>query len=211
MQNHTGYICLTFLNCAFSNGCWNRQPQRMQNHTGYICLTFLRCVLSNVSSNCLQNLTDGICLTVLHKWILKVFSNWLSDKPYKFLSRGGFSPVWPSTWFFKALLQNDLLSQMLQVRLLNRLLSSVKELVVLRRSSLHNLFNTGLTKLCPKNGSSPVWRSLWLLRIPLAMNLLWQELQELRILKMTFPELRGLLAMALFNLCCCHKCFKLES
>ena len=29
-----------------------------------------------------------------------------------------------------------------------------------------------------ENGSSPVWRSLWLLRIPLAMNLLSQKLQD---------------------------------
>ena len=57
---------------------------------------------------------------------------------------------------FKALLRNDLLSQMLQVRLLNQASPSVKELVDLRSSSLHDLFNTGLASSCPENGFSPV-------------------------------------------------------
>ena len=38
-----------------------------------------------------------------------------------------------------------------------------------------------------------------------------QELQELRILKMPFLELRWFLAMALSYLCCCHECIKSES
>ena len=34
------------------------------------------------------------------------------------------------------------------------------ELVDLKCSSLHDLFNTRLTSLCPENGFSPVWGKL---------------------------------------------------
>ena len=53
MQSHTGYICLTFLHCVFSNVSSNRLHEMMHNHIGCICSTLLHCVLSNVPSNSL--------------------------------------------------------------------------------------------------------------------------------------------------------------
>ena len=66
IYNHTGCICLTFLQCAFSNVSSNYLREKMHNHTGCICLTFLHCAFSNVSSNDLcekmHNHTGCICL-----------------------------------------------------------------------------------------------------------------------------------------------------
>ena len=53
MHSHIGCICLTFLHCAFSNVSSNGLPEKRQSRIGCICLTFLQCAFSNVSSNCL--------------------------------------------------------------------------------------------------------------------------------------------------------------
>ena len=70
-----GFICLTFLHCAFSNVSSNRLPKKRHSHIGCICLSFLHCAFSNVSSNRLPNKRhshiDCICLTFLRC----VFSN----------------------------------------------------------------------------------------------------------------------------------------
>ena len=72
MHNHTGYICLSFLHCDFSNGSSNDLPERMHKHKGCICLSFLHCAFSNVSSKHLDqsrhNHIGCICLifTTVH-------------------------------------------------------------------------------------------------------------------------------------------------
>ena len=70
VQNHIGYICLTFLHCALSKVSSKRLPEKMHSHIDCICSTFHHCAFSNVSSNCLlkkrHNRTGYICLTFLH-------------------------------------------------------------------------------------------------------------------------------------------------
>ena len=44
-HSHTGYICFTFLHCAFLNVSLNGLHENMQSRIGCICLTFLHCVL----------------------------------------------------------------------------------------------------------------------------------------------------------------------
>ena len=51
--SHIVFICLTFLQCAFSNVSSNDFSERMHSHIGYICLTFLHFEVSNLSLNCL--------------------------------------------------------------------------------------------------------------------------------------------------------------
>ena len=46
-----GFICLTFLHCAFSNVSSNCLHEKRQSHICCTCLTFLHCAFSNVSSN----------------------------------------------------------------------------------------------------------------------------------------------------------------
>ena len=42
----TGYICLTFIHCVFSNVSSSGLSEWMPNHTGCTCLLFLRCKYS---------------------------------------------------------------------------------------------------------------------------------------------------------------------
>ena len=71
MQNHTGFICLTYFRCVFSNVSSNGLHERMQSHIDCICLTFLHCAFLNVSSNGLhekmQSHIGCICLIFLHQ------------------------------------------------------------------------------------------------------------------------------------------------
>ena len=53
LHSPTGYICLTFTHCVFSNVSSSGLSEWMQNHTGCTCLLFLRCVFSNIPSDCL--------------------------------------------------------------------------------------------------------------------------------------------------------------
>ena len=47
-----GFICLTFLHCAFWNVSSNCLHKKRHNYIGCICLTFLHCVFSSDSLNC---------------------------------------------------------------------------------------------------------------------------------------------------------------
>ena len=65
----TGYICLTFIHCVFSNVSSSGLSEWMQNHIGCTCLLFLRCVFSNIPSDCppwrMCNHTFYICMVFL--------------------------------------------------------------------------------------------------------------------------------------------------
>ena len=79
-----GYICLTFLHCAFSNVSSNGLPEKRHSGTDYICLAFLHCVFSNVFSNCLPKKRHShigcICSTFLRCAFSNVSSNGLHEK-----------------------------------------------------------------------------------------------------------------------------------
>ena len=80
-----GFICLTFLHCAFSNVSSNRLPKKRHSHIGCIYLTFLHCAFSNVVSNRLPEKMHSrigcICLTCLcHFAFSNVASNCLVEK-----------------------------------------------------------------------------------------------------------------------------------
>ena len=69
-HSHIGYICLTFLHCAFSSVSSKRSHRRMHSHIGCIYVTFLHCAFSNVFSNGLPEKRHSrigcICSTYWH-------------------------------------------------------------------------------------------------------------------------------------------------
>ena len=77
LHSPTGYICLTFIHCVFSNVSSSGLSEWMQNHTGFTCLLFLRCVFSNIPSDCLPwrmcNHTFYICMVFSN--VSNVYSN----------------------------------------------------------------------------------------------------------------------------------------
>ena len=79
MQSYIGYICLTFLQCVFSNVFVNCIAKSMYTDTGYICLTCLYYGFSNVSSNRLPDRmhihTGYICWICLPSAFSNVFLN----------------------------------------------------------------------------------------------------------------------------------------
>ena len=79
LHSHTGFICLTFLHCVFSNASSNVLPERRHKPISCIYLTFLHCVFSNVSAKqChrqLQSRIGCIFFTFLHCGVHNVFSN----------------------------------------------------------------------------------------------------------------------------------------
>ena len=84
MHNHTGYICVASLHCAFSNVPSNCLPETMHSHIACNCLTFLYCVFSNEPldslSGRMQSHTGCICLTFLHCASSNVPPNDLCEK-----------------------------------------------------------------------------------------------------------------------------------
>ena len=86
MQSHTGYICLIFLHCVFSNAPSNCLPEKMHSLIGCICLIFRHCVFSDVSTNHLHvkmhNYTDCICSTCLQCGFSNGSTNCLHEKIY---------------------------------------------------------------------------------------------------------------------------------
>ena len=81
LHSPTGYICLTFIHCVFSNVSSSGLSGWMQNHTGCTCLLFLRSVFSNIPLDCLPwrmcNHTFYMCLVFLQT------SNVYSNAPHK--------------------------------------------------------------------------------------------------------------------------------
>ena len=86
MHSYTGYICLAFPHCVFSNEPSKHLHGKMHSHTGCICSTFPHCGFSNVSSNDLHKRMHShigcicICLTFLHSVFSNVSSNCLPEK-----------------------------------------------------------------------------------------------------------------------------------
>ena len=62
-------ICLTFPQCALSNG-WHRQ---LHSRIGCICLAFLHCVLSNAPSNCLPKMMHSHIGCICFSYFLSLF------------------------------------------------------------------------------------------------------------------------------------------
>ena len=89
MRSHIDCICLTFLQCAFSNVGSNGLPEKMQSHIGCIFFTFLHCAFSNASSNCLpekiQSHIGCICMTFLHGVFSNASSNCLYGKMQSYI------------------------------------------------------------------------------------------------------------------------------
>ena len=73
----SSWICLTFLQCVFSNVFVNCIAEMMYSDTGCICLTFLHYAFSNVSSKCLIGciFTLDICWICLPSAFSNVFLN----------------------------------------------------------------------------------------------------------------------------------------
>ena len=75
MHNRTGCICLSFLQCVFSNVSSNYRPERIQSHTA--CLSFLHYVFfkCTVKLSARENSKSNVSSTLLLSPFMKVIWN----------------------------------------------------------------------------------------------------------------------------------------
>ena len=98
MHSHTGYICLTFLHCAFPNVYSKSLDQRRQSHTGCIFLAIRHRVFSKASSNRLpeRRLIHIGCIYLASSTVcfqMSVQSVWIRWYKVELSAFVGLSPV----------------------------------------------------------------------------------------------------------------------